>query len=134
MDKRRFRFFSIKTFNRFKFMNYILVFIVLSLFLNTYITVRMVEEGKILFGGEISYIMLQINFVTAIIILIISFLFFLHYGFGALSRMENILKRVLGGEFSLRINLRKRDIMKPFAEKLNSILDLLEGSIVNKKK
>lgn len=110
-------------------MNYILLLIVLSLFLNTYITIKMVEEGRILFGGELSYITLQINFVTVILILIISFLFFLHYGFGALSRMENILRRILEGEFTLRINLRKKDIMRPFAEKLNAVLDLLEKNV-----
>jgi len=129
MNKRRSKFFHTSTLNRFKFMNYILLLIVLSLFLNTYITIKMVEEGRIILGGELSYITLQINFVTVILILIISFLFFLHYGFGALSRMENILRRVLEGEFTLRINLRKKDIMRPFAEKLNAVLDLLEKNV-----
>jgi len=132
MDKRRFRFLKVKTFNRFKFINYILVFIILSLLLNTHLTVKMIEEGKILFGGEASFIAFQINFIAIILALIISFLFFLHYGFGALSRMENILKKILEGDLSLRIHLRKRDVMKSFAEKLNAILDLLEEYKTNK--
>jgi signal transduction histidine kinase len=93
----------------------------------------MIEEGKILFGGETSFIAFQINFIAIILILIVSFLFFLHYGFGALSRMENILKRILQGDYSLRIHLRKRDVMKSFAEKLNAILDLLEEYKTNKR-
>nr|MDA8100823.1 Txe/YoeB family addiction module toxin [Nitrospiraceae bacterium] len=47
-------------------------------------------------------------------------------GFGALSRMEDIMDQIIKGNYSLRVHLRKKDILRPFSQKLNKVLDILE--------
>lgn len=40
--------------------------------------------------------------------------------------MERTLEKVVGGDYSLRIKMRKRDALNSFAAKINKIIDLLE--------
>lgn len=75
----------------------------------------------------------RVSFIIFVLILIVSiaFLFFtmlvlLHRTVGAISRTETILDRVVNGDYSLRISVRKKDTIHSFADKLNKILDLLE--------
>lgn len=50
----------------------------------------------------------------------------LHRTLGPIPRMERILEKIISGEYSLRINVRKKDIIRPFVDKLNKVLQLLE--------
>lgn len=78
-------------------------------------------------GASINpFFIFQTNFIAIMMVLVITLVWILHYGFGALSRMENILEQVLNGDYSFRMHLRKRDMMRPFADKMNKVLDLLE--------
>ena len=51
----------------------------------------------------------------------------LHRSLGAIPRLEDALDRVINGESSLRITIRKKDIIQPLADKVNKVLDLLES-------
>ncbi|MDD3297077.1 MAG: hypothetical protein PHU64_06965 [Candidatus Omnitrophica bacterium] len=127
-EKRKRRFLRLETVNRFKFINWVLFLAVASMFVNAYVSMKMIEEGKILFGGEFRFISFQVNFIGIIVILLIAIAFILHYSCGALSRMERILEEVLDGDYSLRIRLRKGDMMAPFAQRVNKVLELLDKS------
>jgi len=133
MNKIKRSFLGIGSLSRFKFTNYILTAVVASYYLNIYILILIVKAGKMFFAGEIPYIISQFNFFIITTVLTLSLLYIMHFGLGALFRMENVLDKIINGDRSLRIHLRKRDIMHPFADKLNKVLDLLEKNTINKK-
>jgi len=86
----------------------------------------MLEEGMVFFNWSKPYFISQFLFVALGLIFVVTLGYILHYGFGAMGRMEKILEEILKGDSSLRIYLRKKDILRPFAERLNKILDLLD--------
>jgi HAMP domain-containing protein len=88
---------------------------------------KMIEEGRIIFGGEVPYIEYQLNYAGIILALIVTLLFVMHYSLGPVGRMENILDEVIKGNYSLRITLREKDALRPFVDRLNKVLSLLEN-------
>ena len=112
---------------RFKFIRIVLFLIVLFFVVNVYLSMHMMQKGPNQSVVEaIPFIIFQLNYGGIILIFIISIVWILHHGFGALSRMENILEQIMHGNYTFRMHLRKRDVMRPFADKLNKVLDLLE--------
>lgn len=111
---------------RLKFINFVMLAVVLFAFLNAYASIDMLGERALLLKGEIAYYTLQFTFVTIGLIFIATLCYLMHHGFGAIARMEDIIEKILGGDRSLRINLRKKDILRPFAEEVNKLIDVLE--------
>jgi uncharacterized paraquat-inducible protein A len=112
---------------RFKVIKLVLLLMVLSFLLNCYISYQVLgPAGNITIADMIPYTIFQLNYAALIMVAIITIVWILHYGFGALSRMENILDQIISGDYSFRMHLRKHDLMRPFAEKLNKVLDQLE--------
>jgi len=112
---------------RFRFIRIILCLMVIFFLLNVYISILILRKGPSLPVNELMpFFVFQLNYGGIVLIFIISIVWVLHYGFGALSRMENILEQIISGDYTFRMHLRKHDIMRPFAEKLNKVLDLLE--------
>ncbi len=74
----------------------------------------------------------KINFilvvsVPAIVVIIFIFATVLtHRLFGPLERLENDICRIAEGDYSVRINLRKDDDLKPVADVVNTIIEKLE--------
>lgn len=111
---------------RFKLFNFFLVgLIVLNLFL-AYMLWSMVEGARGYLLEQRTLIILSLGFAVAEVIFLITILVLLHRAFGPFQRMEEILEKVLQGDYSSRIALRKKDIACSFVDKLNKILDLLE--------
>ena len=75
---------------------------------------------------QIYLIILQLGFAGLFSTFLIAMFVILHRTMGPIPRMEKILDRVINGESSLRIAIRKKDLVRPFADKLNQVLDLLE--------
>ncbi len=114
---------------RFKFIRIILFLMVVFFLLNGYFLLDLMRKGPNTSAVEtLPFFIFQINYCGIALIFVISIVWILHYGFGALSRMESILEQIINGSYGFRIHLRKRDIMRPFAEKLNKVLDILEES------
>ncbi len=124
--KERRKFFGVGKISRYKFVNFILVFVLMLAFMNAFASMELLEEGKIIFKSSIRYYVFQFILVAIGLVGITTLGYILHYGFGAIARIETILDNVAAGKYSLRIHLRKNDIMQPLAEKINKILDLLE--------
>ena len=74
----------------------------------------------------------KINFilmvsVPAIVVIVFIFATVLtHRLFGPLERLENVLRKIAQGDYSVRINMRKNDALKPAAESINTIIEKLE--------
>ncbi len=111
---------------QFKFIRIILAMVIISFFINAYISIRTLGWRDLDISGDVAYMVFQLNFGAILLILLITMAFILHKGFGALSRMEAILDDVIKGKHSLRIKLRKGDVLIPLVDKINKILDLLE--------
>jgi hypothetical protein len=109
-----------------RFLNISLIFAIVFIILAFYALGRVVTDTQYSILWRINLIILQLSFTAVIFAFLIGMFLLLHRTLGALPRMEDILDRVIKGEYSLRINLRKDDIMKSFVEKLNQVLMLLE--------
>ena len=114
---------------QFKFIRIVLLLVIASYFINAYISVRMLGLKDLGPNEDLAYMALQLNFGAILVVLLITLVFILHRGFGALSRVEGILEEVTKGKHSLRIKLRKGDVLIPLVDKINKILDLLEKKI-----
>jgi len=113
---------------RYRIFNFILSLIILSAFINVFGSIELLESGKEVFTNKVLYLIFQLILVSIGLFLVATLGYLLHYGFGAISRMEKILDDVAAGNYSLRMHLRKGDILGSFTRKLNKILDLLEKS------
>ncbi|MBU2102422.1 MAG: hypothetical protein ABH865_06760 [Candidatus Omnitrophota bacterium] len=109
---------------RFKFLRIVMLFLIVSFIINAYVSIKTIQSGNF----ELSYLAYQLNFGAIVIILLISLTFIMHRGFGALSRIENVLEEVSKGDCSLRITLRKGDVLIPLVERINKIIEQLEKS------
>lgn len=123
-ERRRKRFWKLQ-FNL-KFLNFSLfVVVILNLFI-FYALVNIMTEltGSLVLQRNL--IILLLSVVAIVSIFLITLLVTLHRSLGAIPRIEEILERVITGEHSLRITIRKKDILHSFVETLNKLLDLVE--------
>jgi len=77
-------------------------------------------------NADMVYFSSQLNFGAILLVFLVTLTFILHRGFGALARIEDILDQVIKGNHSLRLSLRKGDILIPLTDKINKLIDLLE--------
>jgi HAMP domain-containing protein len=77
-------------------------------------------------NADMIYFSSQLNFGAILLIFLVTLTFVLHRGFGALSRIEDILDQVIKGNYSLRLKLRKGDTLIPLTDRINKLIDLLE--------
>jgi HAMP domain-containing protein len=126
MQERRKRFWAARTPLSFRFVNTVAILMIFSFLANAFIVIKILGDLPLSVAEALYYKVIQLNFLGIILILTVTLTFILHYSIGALPRIESILERVLEGNYSLRIHVRKRDSLVSLAEKINKILDLLE--------
>ena len=127
MEKKKKLRLNIGAAGRFNFVKAILIFMMLSFLLNCYISYLLFSDSfSLTIADIVPYTAFQLNYAALTMILIITIVWILHYGFGALARMEKILDNIASGDYSQRLRLRQRDLMRPFAEKINKVFDQLE--------
>jgi hypothetical protein len=123
------RYFGTRMPIRFRFVNTVLILAILFSLVNAYTLLKMFAEKELFSESDVTYFIFLFIFITAGLFLIALLSFILYYSFGAAARIEKTLERVIKGESSLRISLRKKDLMFPLAEKMNKVIDILEKSI-----
>jgi methyl-accepting chemotaxis protein len=123
--KRRVQFLRLKF--SIHFLDFSLILVTMLFFINFYATLNIMRRLQAVTNLPLSFIVSQISFLVIVVILLVNIMLFLHRGLGPIPRIESILDRVLNGERSLRIKLRKKDILQSLVVKLNKILDLLES-------
>ncbi|MBD3264234.1 MAG: hypothetical protein GF375_03940 [Candidatus Omnitrophica bacterium] len=127
MEQKKRRYFGTRLPKKYKFVEFVIALLILFSFLNAYIAIRMFEEGRAALAENTAIFDLQFIFVLIGLILVATLGYILHYSFGAVSRMEKVLDKFMAGDRSVRINLRKKDIMYVFSQKLNGLLDWAEN-------
>ena len=129
MEEEGKRYFGTRMPIRFRFVNTVLILAILFSLVNAYTLLKMFAEKELFSESDVTYFIFLFIFITAGLFLIALLSFILYYSFGAAARIEKTLERVIKGESSLRISLRKKDLMFPLAEKMNKVIDILEKSI-----
>jgi len=122
--KQRRRFW--KTGYSIKILDCTIIIAAVFFFIIFYALWRIVTELQHSSLWQIYLIILQLGFAGLFLTFLIAMFVILHRAIGPIPRMEKILERVVSGEYSLRIAIRKKDIILPFVYKLNQVLDLLE--------
>lgn len=130
MKSRRSKIYFLKTPFVLRFISISLVYVCVLILINLYSSWMIIKELKNCTQGSSVWwahsLISQLSFSGAIIILLITMLILLHRSLGAIPRIEGILDRVSNGDYSLRITVRKKDIIYSFVHKINKIIDLLE--------
>lgn len=108
--------------------DFILIATTLLFLIIFYALCRIVAELQYSLTWQIYLIILQIqiSIVGAFSILLIMTFVVLHRTLDPILRTEKILEKIINGDYSLRINVRKKDLIRPFVEKLNRVFELLE--------
>lgn len=89
---------------------------------------KSVSDLKKLIVEKDAQFQIQIYLAILILALIVSFLTirYTHRIAGPIYRFKVVLDRAIQGDYSPRINLRKRDHLKELAQKINQLLDSVE--------
>ena len=109
-----------------RFLNISLVVAIIFILLAFYALGKLVTDSQYSLVWRINLIILQLSFTTVIFAFLIGMFLLLHRTLGALPRMEEILNKVIAGDYSLRIHIREEDILRFFVDKLNKVFELLE--------
>ena len=80
-------------------------------------------------------ILLIIGIPPIIVLFVIWGAMLTHRLIGPLERLENDLRKISKGDYSIRLNIRKDDDLKPIADVVNDIIDkLIKGDSSNTQK
>lgn len=108
------------------FLNIFLICITLLTVISFYTLGRLVTEQQHSFQWRISFFVLQLCFIGIIFIFLTTMFLLLHRSLGPIPRLERILDKIIQGDYTLRLSIRKRDIIHSFIGKVNSVIALLE--------
>lgn len=109
-----------------RFLNVSLIFVTLLAVLSFYALSRIMTEPQSSLSWKVNFIILQLSFTGVIFSFVIGMFLLLHRTLGAVPRLEKTIDRIVSGEYSLRLNVRKKDVIKPLVDKINQLIDLLE--------
>lgn len=126
MEKRRGKKFWEINFTL-RFLNISLICATVFILISFYALGKIAIELQYSLTWRVHFIILQLSLTGVVFAFLIGMLLVLHRSLGAIPRIEKILEEVIIGNYSLRIAIRKKDIIHSFVEKLNKVLDILEG-------
>jgi methyl-accepting chemotaxis protein len=116
-----------------KFFYLSLTYVLLLMIMNFYATWSIIKELESAFqdntNWQTDFIVAQVCLIVSIVILLTTIMMIVHRSMGPVPRMEAALESVLKGDYSQRINIRRKDFMHDFVGKLNKVLELLEQKV-----
>lgn len=110
----------------FPFLSVYLVSAAIMEFFVLYAVWGLITETQYSVSWHIALIVLLLNFLGFLLSSFFTIFFLLHRGLGALGRIEDDLEKVAKGERSIRLTLRRGDIIQPLVNRINALLDILE--------
>ena len=108
------------------FLNIFLICITLLTLISFYTLGRLVTEEQHSLKWRINFFVMQLCFIGIIFIFLTTMFLLLHRSLGPIPRLETILDKVISGDYSLRLSIRKNDIAHSFVDKINKVIALLE--------
>lgn len=122
--KEKRRFWRIKF--TLRILNVTLVCATILTLISFYALVKLITEPQYSLIWRVNLVILQLCFTAVIFVFIISIFLLVHRSMGPLPRMEEILEKVINGDYKQRIKIREKDVMCSFVDKLNKVFSLLE--------
>ncbi len=119
--------FKLKT----RLFNMALIIVITLFAFNLYFLKEIIVTPKGVLVTRLYFLTLMVSLSAVTIILLAVFLIIIHRTTGALYRIEEDLDKVTGGNYSMRIALRKKDFLQSLVVKLNKIIGLLEPEAKN---
>lgn len=111
-----------------KLLNYLLaVTTIFTLFIFSTLKTILTEFPSF-FGLHFDVVIISMCFVVIVTAFVIILVILLHRSLGPVVQIEHVLDEVIGGNRSLRIRLRKKDLLHSLERKLNKVLDSLEAT------
>ena len=109
-----------------RFLQVFLVLIGLCVIVFSWLSVKMMD----IFGADLEamrlFVILQLIFAVIVSLSLMAIYLVTYRAVGALPRLEKVMERILEGDYSLRLNVRDKDILANFIGKINKLLDILE--------
>lgn len=128
MRNRRSKIYFLKTPLILHSVSIALVYVCALILINLYSSWMISKELKNCAQGSswwINSLISQLSFSGVILVLLIAMLVLLHRAIGPIPRIEKILDRVNNGDYSLRIHVRKKDVLYSFVGKINKLIETL---------
>ncbi len=130
MKKRRSKIAFLKMPSIIHFINASLIYVAILLVFNLYSSWKIAVDLRDCLQTTSSWwlnsVISQLSFTAAILVLLVTMFVLLHRSLGPIPRMERVLDKIIEGDHSLRLTVRKKDSVYSFVAKLNKVLDLLE--------
>lgn len=110
----------------FRFLNITLIIATLFALINFYALLKVVTETQYSLLWRVNLIIVQMCFVGIIFAFLASLMVILNRSLGAMPRVEGALDKVIAGDYSQRVVIRKNDIIHSLVNRVNKIIELLE--------
>ena len=109
-----------------RFLKVALIIATLLTLVSFFALARAVTASQHSVSWRVNLVLIQVCFSGAIFTFLVAIFYLVHHAIGPLLRIENILDKVIAGDYAKRITLREKDLMVPFMEKVNAVIALLE--------
>ena len=109
-----------------RFLQVFLVLIGLCVITFSWLSVKMMNIFSTDLEAMRLFVILQLIFAVIVSLSLMAIYLVTYRAVGALPRLEKIMDRILEGDYSLRLNVRDKDILVNFIGKVNRLLDILE--------
>lgn len=109
-----------------KILNFALISTPIFFLIIFYAFFKVLTELQYSLTWRIYLIILQLSFTGFALVFLTVMFVILHRILGPINRIEKILDGVANEDYSLRMTVRKKDIIHSLVNKLNKVLDLLE--------
>jgi nitrate/nitrite-specific signal transduction histidine kinase len=76
---------------------------------------------------QVNLVLLQVCFTGAIFTFLFTIFYLAHRGLGPLPRIEDVLDKVIAGDYKQRIGVREKDILFSFITKVNKVIETLDN-------
>ncbi len=110
--------------------SFMILIIILNLLI-LYIAVDVLSRSLNFSSIWDNIVVICLTFLAIGSIFLVTMLRVLHRSIGAIRRIEGVLRKFVEGDYSLRIQVRKRDYLHELAITLNRLLDIVEGKSKN---
>jgi hypothetical protein len=108
------------------FLNVALIIATLLTVVSFFALIKIITAPQDSLMWRVNLVILQLCFAGVIFTFVLSIFWLVQRGLGPLTRIEQVLDKVLGGDYKVRLGVREKDLLYTFINKVNRIIELLE--------
>jgi hypothetical protein len=108
------------------FLNVALIIATLLTMISFFALIKIITAPQDSMMWRINLVVLQVCFAGVIFTFVLSIFWLVQRGLGPLTRIEQVLDKVIAGDYKVRLGVREKDLLYTFINKVNRVLELLE--------